>query len=67
MLRVRSDTLGLLITTVPETSILISVGETVVCMTYWVIIVLDTTQVRESMLDTLRVRVPVPRAQTETM
>jgi hypothetical protein len=36
MKRVRSETLGLLITTVPLVSILIRVGGTVVWSTYWV-------------------------------
>jgi hypothetical protein len=66
MLRVRSDTLGLLITTVPVTWTLIWVGDTVVWMTYWVS-VSETVQVWESVSDELRVSVPVPLDQMETM
>jgi hypothetical protein len=67
MLSDRSDTLGLLITTVPVTWSLILVGETVVWMTYWVR-VSEVVQVWLSVSDELRVKVPlVPRAQTETM
>jgi hypothetical protein len=66
MSRVRSDTLGLLITTVPLTWTLIWVGDTVVWTTYWVS-VLEAVQFWESLSDELRVSVPFPRAQMETM
>jgi hypothetical protein len=66
MLSVLSETLGLLISTVPLTSIWILVGETVVWMTYWVR-VCAVVQFWESVSDELRARIPDPRAQTETM
>jgi hypothetical protein len=72
MFRVRRDTLGLLITTVPEISRVNKVGGVVVCITYCVRTGVDDNdndkfQVWESTVDELSLRVPVPYAHTETM
>jgi hypothetical protein len=67
MSRVRSEILGLLITTVPSTVKWRWAGATVVCRTYCVIVADEIVQVWASRSDELSVKTPVPYAHTDTL